>query len=135
MYTDCNAMLFVKEKCITTYNVPRLLYYVRHSGHSAFRPLGIPALLTLGIRDLRHFGPYPVNWPEGFYCYQDKGVCLSQLYVLCCLRLCCRLRCPARRRRRHCQIHLLHCVCDGDFPTDVPAVLPGYEGISAILDA
>jgi len=50
LYTDCNAMLFVQENCIIRkYNVPRLLYHVRHSDHSAFRALGIPALLTLGI--------------------------------------------------------------------------------------
>jgi len=39
MYTDCNAVLFVQEQCIKTYNVPRLLYHVRHSSNSAFRSL------------------------------------------------------------------------------------------------
>jgi len=50
----------VQEKCIiTTHNVSRLLYHVRHSGRSALRPLGIPALLTLGIAGYRHSCPYP----------------------------------------------------------------------------
>jgi len=65
-------MLFVQEKCIgliTTYNVPRLLYHVRHSGHSAFRALGILALLTLGITGFRHSGPYTfiVQFPSLYW--------------------------------------------------------------------
>jgi len=49
-----------------------------------------------------------------FCCYWDKCVCLCQLHVLCCLSLCRRLCCSARRRQRHWQIRLCHCVCDVD---------------------